>query len=120
MSTNEKPSAHARVAITFDHWRRAPVACSKLWVGRRLSDVGGFLSDLGHQLIAEASEELQQSLAAGELGRAPLPEELPGVSASGSFSLKPNDRLLRDDCERYVEAISYPAKALRNATEEGR
>jgi hypothetical protein len=34
--------------------------------------------------------------------------------------LKPNDRLLRDDCERYVEAISYPAKALRNATEEGR
>lgn len=83
------------------------MACSKLWLGRRLSDVGGFLADLGAHLIDEASIELsralgereaKQSLAAGGVGRTPFLDDANSSGASApeaSFKMHPSDPGLR-------------------------
>lgn len=61
MKQNEQDSVPRRVGITFKSWRRAPVACSLLWIGRRLNDKGEWLAKVGLRLIELAEAKLQKS-----------------------------------------------------------
>lgn len=58
MNSNKEGGGRSPTAITLGLWKRAPVAWSLFWLGRKLSDAGSFLSDAGEALMGYALDQL--------------------------------------------------------------
>lgn len=58
MKPNEPASVPKPGAITFARWKSAPLACSQLWIGRRLVNGSDRLVDLGLRLMTDAEAKL--------------------------------------------------------------